>query len=82
VLADLESGALDFEKVSGKSFFGFLLQNAKEGYLSDPIHGGNRNMESWKMIGFPGARADFMDWVDKYGARYPFGPADIAGGKE
>jgi len=82
VLTDLESGALDFEKVSGKSFFGFLLQNAKEGYLADPIHGGNKNMESWKMIGFPGARADFMDWVDKYGARYPLDPAGIAGGKE
>jgi len=56
VLTDLEKGALEFENVSGKSFFGFLLQNTKEGYLADPIHGGNKNMGSWKMIGFPGAR--------------------------
>ena len=81
VLTDLEKGALDFENVSGKSFFGFLLQNTKEGYLADPIHGGNKNMGSWKMIGFPGARADFLDWVDKYGARYPLSSVDIAGGK-
>jgi gluconate 2-dehydrogenase gamma chain len=82
VLTGLESGTLDFENVSGKSFFSFLLQNTKEGYLADPIHGGNKNMESWKMIGFPGARADFLDWVDKYGARYPLGPVGIAGGKD
>jgi len=81
VLTNLESGGLDFEKVSGKSFFSFLLQNAKEGYLSDPIHGGNKNMESWTMIGFPGARADFIDWIDKYGELYPLGPVGIAGGK-
>lgn len=81
VLTNLEKGTLDFDNVSGKSFFGFLLQNTKEGYLADPIHGGNKNMGSWKMIGFPGARADFIDWVDQYGARYPLGPVGIAGGK-
>jgi gluconate 2-dehydrogenase gamma chain len=81
VLTDLEKGALDFENVSGQSFFGFLLQNTKEGYLADPIHGGNKNMGSWKMIGFPGARADFLDWVNKYGVRYPLSSVDIAGRK-
>ena len=81
VLTDLENGTLDFENVSGTSFFGFLLQNTKEGYLADPIHGGNKNLGSWKMIGFPGARADFLDWVDKYGARYPLSPVGIAGRK-
>jgi len=79
VLTDLENGTLDFDNVSGKSFFGFLLQNTKEGYLADPIHGGNKNLASWKMIGFPGARADFLDWVDKDGGRYPLGPVGIAG---
>ena len=29
-------------------------------------YGGNRDMAAWKMIGFPGARADFMDFVDLY----------------
>jgi gluconate 2-dehydrogenase gamma chain len=80
VLTDLESGTLDFESVSGRSFFGFLLQNTKEGFLADPIHGGNKNMGSWKMIGFPGARADFVDWVEQYNVRYPLGPVSVAGG--
>jgi len=81
ILKDLENGALDFETVSSKSFFDFLLQNTKEGYLADPIHGGNKHMESWRMIGFPGARADYLDWVDKPGARYPLGPVGIAGSR-
>ncbi len=79
LLTDLESGALDFEDVSGKAFFGFLLQNTKEGYLADPIHGGNKNMGSWKMIGFPGARADYIDWIDRHGVRYPMPPVSVSG---
>jgi gluconate 2-dehydrogenase gamma chain len=82
VLTELEKGKLDFATVSGASLFDFLLQNTKEGYLADPIHGGNRNMGSWKMIGFPGARADFLDWVDQHGARYPLGPVGIAGRRD
>ena len=81
VLTDLEKGTLDFESVSAAAFFGFLLQNTREGYLADPSHGGNKNMASWKMIGFPGARADFLDWVNRHGVRYPISPVDMAGNK-
>jgi len=79
VLSGLEQGGLHLEGVSGGSFFGILLQNTKEGYLADPIHGGNKNMGSWKMIGFPGARADYLDWVEQRGVPYPLGPVDVAG---
>jgi gluconate 2-dehydrogenase gamma chain len=78
VLERLETGAMALPDISSAEFFTFLLQNTKEGYLSDPIHGGNKEMGSWKMIGFPGARADFLDWVGT-GKRYPYGPVDIDG---
>jgi gluconate 2-dehydrogenase gamma chain len=74
-----EAGTLQFEGISSKTFFDFLLQNTKEGYLSDPIHGGNKNAGSWKMIGFPGARADFADWVGRPGEKYPLPPVSING---
>ena len=74
-----EAGALEFEGTSSKTFFSFLLQNTKEGYLGDPIHGGNKNAASWKMIGFPGARADFADWVGRPGEKYPLPPVSISG---
>ena len=74
-----EAGTLALEGTSSKAFFGFLLQNTKEGYLSDPIHGGNKNAASWTMIGFPGARADFADWVGRPGEKYPLPPVSING---
>lgn len=59
-------------------FIGQLLQNTREGFFSDPQHGGNRGLVGWKLVGFPGARADFMDWADR-GEKYPFPPVAISG---
>ncbi len=79
VLKGLESAEIKFDTISSKIFFTFLLQNTKEGYLSDPLHGGNKDAGSWKMIGFPGARADYADWVGRPNVRYPLPPATING---
>ena len=75
----MESGSLQLHGVSSKAFFQILWQNTKEGFFADPVYGGNRNMAGWKMIGFPGARADFADWVEQPGAKYPLGPVSILG---
>jgi gluconate 2-dehydrogenase gamma chain len=57
-LQGLESGEIKLDDgIDSKAFFAMLLQNAKEGYLSDPIYGGNKDMGAWKMIGFPGRAA-------------------------
>jgi gluconate 2-dehydrogenase gamma chain len=79
LLHDLDGGKLKLDNVSARNFFNMLLANTKEGYFSDPIHGGNKNGGSWKMIGFPGARADFLDWVTQPGKVYPLGTVTIAG---
>lgn len=78
LLGQMESGEADFAKVPSKIFFALLLQNTREGFFSDPVHGGNQGLAGWKLIGFPGARADFMDWVER-GVRYPFPPVSING---
>ena len=59
VLGALEKGGAQIDDVPPAVFFGQLLQNTREGYFCDPVHGGNHDMAAWKMIGFPGARADF-----------------------
>lgn len=79
VLHDMEKGKLAFDTVPSKTFFAALLGNTKEGFLADPLYGGNKDMVGWKMVGFPGARADFMDWIDQPGAKYPYGPVSIDG---
>lgn len=78
LLQKFESGEADFAQLPAKLFFSYLLQNTREGFFSDPIHGGNKEMVGWKLINFPGARADFMDWVER-GERYPFPPVSIRG---
>jgi len=81
LLKQLEAGEIDLDDVPAKTFFSMLLDNTKEGYFSDPIHGGNRGMASWKMIGFPGARADYTDFVDRYNEPYPLPPVGISGNR-
>ncbi|MFT4172576.1 MAG: gluconate 2-dehydrogenase subunit 3 family protein [Rhodocyclaceae bacterium] len=79
LLHEMDEGKLQFDAVSAQEFFGFLWQNTKEGYLADPLYGGNKNRAAWDMIGFPGARADYLDWVAQPGKKYPFPAVDIAG---
>lgn len=77
-LQKIESGEASFAQVPARTFFSILLANVREGFFSDPRHGGNRNLVGWTLIGFPGARADFMDWVDRDVA-YPLPPVSIDG---
>jgi gluconate 2-dehydrogenase gamma chain len=74
----MESGEAQFETVPAKLFFSMLLQSVREGFFADPVHGGNRGLVGWKLIGFPGARADFMDWVNR-DVKYPLPPVALTG---
>ena len=78
LLLALEKGTLLLATIPSRTFFGQVIQNTHEGYFCDPKHGGNKNMAAWRMIGFPGARADYMDWVEQYGKKYPFPPVSSA----
>lgn len=82
LLKDLESGKLQLPDFDTKTFFKMLLQNTKEGMFSDPIYGGNKDMIGWKMLGFPGARYDYTEWVGKHGVRYTLPPVGIMGRKD
>ncbi len=77
VLTHLEKDEIDLEGVKGKSFFEALLQNTLEGFLSDPIYGGNRDMVGWKLIGFPGTRYDYRDYVSKHGEKLALAPVGL-----
>jgi gluconate 2-dehydrogenase gamma chain len=79
VLAGLESGSITLKNVDGAEFFALLLGNTEEGFFADPIYGGNRDMAGWKLIGFPGARYDYRDWVERHNEKYPLPPVSIMG---
>lgn len=77
VIAGLEDGSIDLGGKPG-SFFKQLLKDTQQGFFADPIYGGNRDMCAWKMIGFPGARYDYRDWVERHNERFPLPPIGIA----
>lgn len=65
-LKAMEDGKAEFNGFDSKLFFTRLLTINMEGFFSDPIHGGNRNKASWRMLGFPGLPATYADKVDAY----------------
>lgn len=79
LLKQAEAGKLELEDISSKLFFKYLLGETKNGFFSDPIHGGNKNMVGWKMIGYPGMRGDYLDWVSVRDKPYPLPPVSLSG---
>lgn len=80
LLTGMEKNAVAFDgPVGSGSFFRLILQNTMEGFFADPIYGGNRDMVSWKMIGFPGTRYDYRDHALKHNQKYPLPPVSIGG---
>lgn len=89
VLSALEKGDVKLEKLAGGSlqiagaaggaFFDVLLQNTIEGFFSDPIYGGNRDMAGWKLIGFPGARYNYLPYVSAHNKELKLEPVGLKG---
>ncbi len=83
VLSALEKGEAQLKGgVAAKAFFGLLWQNTVEGFFADPIYGGNRDMAGWRLIGFPGARYDYRDFVVRHDEAYPLPPVALNGRRE
>lgn len=78
-LVRIENDEVPIDEIRSGDFFAFLLQNTREGYLSDPMYGGNHDMAAWVYINFPGARASFAEWVEKDNIRYRLGPVSLSG---
>jgi gluconate 2-dehydrogenase gamma chain len=82
VLTGLESGEFNLDGVDSKAFFALVIKDVREGFFADPIYGGNRDMVAWKMIGYPGARYNYLDWVNRHNERFPLPPVSITGRAE
>ena len=79
VLSGLEHGDIALEGIDAKFFFQQVLGNTMEGFFADPVYGGNRDMVSWKMIGFPGARYDYRDYIALHNQKLDLVPLSIIG---
>lgn len=79
ILKALEQDNVPLDELHARDFFAFLLQNTKEGYFADPKYGGNHQMAAWVYIGYPGARASYLEWVEKDNVKYRLGPVSLNG---
>ncbi|MER5172351.1 gluconate 2-dehydrogenase subunit 3 family protein [Thioclava sp. GXIMD2076] len=79
VLSGLETGDIALSPIPSKTLFSDILNNVMEGFFADPLYGGNRDMASWKMLGFPGARYDYRPYLMKYNEKLDLEPVSMAG---
>jgi gluconate 2-dehydrogenase gamma chain len=79
VLKGLENGEFKLQGIDGKAFFEQIVRDVQMGFFADPIYGGNRDMVAWKMIGYPGARYNYLDWVGRHNERFPLPPVGMTG---
>ena len=78
-LKTMEEGKANFPAFSSTQFFNALLQITMEGFFADPMYGGNRDMASWKMVGYPGLPATYRDEIKTYfNKKYDKPPHSIA----
>jgi len=78
-LRALEKGDLDLPHASAKDFFEMLLKNTQEGFLADPLYGGNRDFTGWRLVGFPGPRYNYMFDITQYGKPYTLPTVGLLG---
>ncbi len=79
LLHDMEKGKIKLENVQAKVFFSMLWKNTKEGFLADPMYGGNRDFVGWRLIGFPGPRYNYVKEITQHGKPYRMPPVGILG---
>ena len=84
LLQQLEKDEIALPSLSSKFFFDLLWRNTDEGYFSDPLYGGNRDMVGWKLLGFPGLPSgqyrDLLTSREPYHAE-PVSVVDVQTGK-
>ncbi|PID15706.1 dehydrogenase [Sporosarcina sp. P34] len=65
ILKMFEKGEVKFSGVDSSDFFNLLRQTTIEGVYADPVYGGNRNMEAWRMKEYPGPIMSFLDKIEE-----------------
>ena len=59
-------------------FFQALVTHTREGLFSDPVHGGNRGMVGWRLLGHPGVQLAYSEADYQPGAEVRRAPRSLA----
>jgi gluconate 2-dehydrogenase gamma chain len=65
VLEAFEKDQVQLTTISPSGFFKMLRASTLEGAYSDPLYGGNLNMDGWRMRSYPGNQMSYASVIDK-----------------
>ncbi|OJH18230.1 dehydrogenase [Bacillus obstructivus] len=65
VLKDFEEDKVKITTISPSGFFSMLRSATLEGVYSDPLYGGNINMNGWKMRDYPGNQMAYAEIIEQ-----------------
>lgn len=64
VLTAFQEGKVKMKGITSKEFFDQLHSIVIEGVYSDPLYGGNHNMDAWRMKQFPGNQMTYTEKIE------------------
>ncbi|WP_343231065.1 gluconate 2-dehydrogenase subunit 3 family protein [Virgibacillus salarius] len=64
VLADFADDKVNITTVSASGFFNLLRSMTLEGVYSDPLYGGNKDMQGWKLRDYPGDQMNYTQVIE------------------
>jgi gluconate 2-dehydrogenase gamma chain len=65
VLTAFQNDEVQLTTISASGFFNMLRSATLEGVYSDPLYGGNKNMQGWAMRNYPGSQMSYATIIDK-----------------
>jgi gluconate 2-dehydrogenase gamma chain len=75
LLEEVESGKAPGVPAAAKgeaeAAFQLVLEHMREGMFGDPMYGGNKDLEGWKLIGYPGIQLAVTEPLQEVGANVP-----------
>jgi len=65
ILTSFQNDEIPMTGVTSSFFFRLLRTATLEGAYADPMYGGNRNMDGWKMKEFPGHQMSYINVIEE-----------------
>jgi len=65
VLKAFESDEVKLTTISASAFFKMLRASTLEGVYSDPLYGGNKNMDGWRLRNYPGNQMSYAQVIEQ-----------------
>jgi gluconate 2-dehydrogenase gamma chain len=78
LMHDMQAGHVSLGGVPGNVFMNEVVNATMEGFFSDPVYEGNRDMVGWKLVGFPGAYASWSQEIERHNLAWNLSPISIA----